>query len=178
MNIKKKQQSLIKNPIFWVVLVVVLVLIAVALEKTGITNFINPVATDGPTPAQQKEESKASAEKKKSLVEQETKADPYTTANPNETSRRIDISAKQEANGTVTVFTKLYGYSDGTCKLDVSNGTKSASQTAESMYQPEYASCAGFSVPIDPLGKGVWTIKLSVSSGSDTKDKTITIEVK
>lgn len=178
MDIKKKQRPLVKKPVFWVVLVIALALLFLILEKAGVTNLINTSAPAGPTPAQLKEETEAAAEKKKDLIKEDTKADPYNAADPNDAERSISISAKQEGNGTVTVFTKLYGYSGGSCKVEISNGTKTTSQTAEAMYQPEYASCAGFSVPIEPLGSGSWTIKLSVTSGGSTKDKTIVFEVK
>lgn len=179
MDIKKKQRPIVRKPIFWVIIVVLLLgTTLVVLEKTGATNFFGAAATSGPTPAEQQQDAEASATKKKALIEDETKADPYNTSDPASSNTSIDISAKQESNGTVTVFTKLYGYSTGTCKLDVTNGTKSTSQTAEAMYQPEYASCAGFTVPISSLGNGNWSIKLNVTTGGITKDKTITLEVK
>lgn len=180
MDIRKKKRPLYRKPIAWVIsLVVLAILLLVSLEALGVTHFFAAKDTTGPTPAQKKEEDATNAAKKKTAVENsDTKADPYQTVDPSKANTSIDLTAKQESNGTVTVFTKLYGYSTGTCKLDVTNGTKTNSQTAEAVYQPEYATCAGFSVPISSLGSGSWSIKLSVTTAGVTKDKTITLEVK
>lgn len=154
-------------------------LVLFALEKSGVTNFINGPATEGPTPAQKEQDTSASAAKKKALIEDtNSKADPYSSSDGSEVNKRVEVSAAQEANNTVTVFTKLYGYSDGSCLLTVTNGTKTTTQTAAAMYQSEFSSCAGFSVPIGPLGKGTWSIKLSVTSADKTQDKSISFEVK
>lgn len=179
MDIQKKKRALYRKPIAWVIaLVVLIVLLLVSLEALGVTHFFTAEETEGPTAAQKKEENEVNAAKKKDAIENtDTKADPYQTTDPSKANTSIDLSAKQESNGTVTVFTKLYGYSTGTCKLDVTNGAKSTSQTAEAMYQPEYASCAGFSVPIPTLGSGNWSIKLSITAAGTTKDKTIRLEV-
>lgn len=178
MIIQKKNRSLFKNPLFWVGALLVIVLLVFGLEKVGITNFVKDTAVQGPTEREKQQDAEAAAAKKKATIEEsETKADPYGTSDAT-SDKSLDLSAKQEANNTVTVFTKLYGYSDGTCTLTVTNGGKTTSQTAEAMYQPEYASCAGFSVPIDTVGRGSWTIKLSVLSAEKTSDKTITFEVK
>lgn len=180
MYIKKKQKSLFSKPVFiGVGIIATLLILAAILEKTGVTNFLNGAGdASGPTSEEKRQEAEASAEKKRSVIEKDTKADPYNESNGASENTSIDLSAKQENNSSVTVFTKLYGYSSGSCRLEITNAGKSSSQTAEAMYQAEYASCAGFSVPIDPLGKGSWVIKLSVVSSGVTKDKTISFEVK
>lgn len=180
MDIRNKKRPLYRKPLAWVMTLIALALVLIiGLETLGVTHLFTARETNGPSPAQKKEKDAANAAKKKSTIEGgDTKADPYQTADPSEVNTSFDLSAKQESNGTVTVFTKLYGYSTGICKLDVTNGTKSTSQTAEAMYQPEYATCAGFSVPISSLGSGSWLIKLSVTNDGVTKDKTITYEVK
>lgn len=89
----------------------------------------------------------------------------------------IDLSAKQEANNSVTVFSKLFNIGSGTCNLTVVNGNNSASQQAEVIYQSEFSTCAGFSIPIAGLGSGTWTITLSVS-GNPVAPTTITFGVR
>lgn len=111
--------------------------------------------------AQQAEDTK----NKKDFVENTEKQSPDTTPpkvpdNPN----NISIQAKDEANGTVTILTKLTNYSDGQCSLKISNGTKQYSADVNVIFQPEYSTCAGFSVPKSQLGSGTWDIRLVVSS--------------
>lgn len=90
----------------------------------------------------------------------------------------IEIKAQKESNGTVTIFTKLFNYSAGTCMLSVTKGSNSLSQTAEIIYQREYSSCAGFSVPIKELGEGTWSIKLKTTSSLGELNKNLDFEVK
>lgn len=135
-----------------------------------------PVVQSGPTPAQQKQQADVYASEKKQAVENPP-ATQTTTPAPVPTSN-ISLSTRQESNGTVTVFTKLAGVSDGTCVLNVTNGSKSTSQTADVIYQPQYSSCAGFSVPISSVGTGTWTLKLSLTTHGTTSSNTITQEIK
>lgn len=161
--------------------VVLLVVVLGALEKMHITNFIKlhkptAVIPSGPTTEQQKQEAAVNAETKQQLVEDEKASSSVTPTSAPSTS--IELSAKEEINKTVTVFTKLPGYSDGTCTLVATNGNKSTSQSAPVMFQPEFSSCAGFSIPISSVGTGTWNLQLSVTSKGATESKTIIFEVK
>lgn len=91
--------------------------------------------------------------------------------------KSIIMTTEQNDNGTLTVFTKLYGYSDGVCTLTIYNG-HSSSQTANVIFQPEYSTCAGFSVNIAEIGPGPWTMSLSVNSGGQSTTKQISVEIK
>ncbi|MBX4191156.1 hypothetical protein KW794_03645 [Candidatus Saccharibacteria bacterium] len=120
-------------------------------------------------------DAKAEAQAKKQFIETGDKADQSsdTDTSPTNSSKITDLTAKQEDNSTVTVFTKLSNDTSGQCLLKVSNGAKSVSKSADIIYQPEFSTCEGFSLPISSLGYGNWTINLS-AAGSN---KTITIEV-
>ncbi len=107
-----------------------------------------------------------------------TNEDTYSRAKPDPKVDNIELSATQDDSNTVTIVAKLYGASDGTCDVAVSNGAKKVSKTAEVIYQPAYSTCAGFSVEKDELGPGTWNIKLVVSSGSNTYSETASVEVK
>lgn len=163
------------------VVLVTLALLLVILEKTRVTNFIklNPepaVTNQGPTPEQKQQAAEADANAKKQLIES---PDP-STSTPNKnpaTENTIDLSTQQEANGTVTVFTKLSGYTSGTCNLNITNGGKTTTQAAAIYYQPEFSSCAGFSVPISSAGSGTWSLTLTVTSNGSSTSKTITAKV-
>jgi hypothetical protein len=89
----------------------------------------------------------------------------------------ISLSARQESNNSVTVVTKLYGYSSGSCQLQVTNGDQTESQSAEVIYQSQYSTCAGFSVPTGKLGAGTWNIKLTTTSEGLVKTKSISFKV-
>ncbi len=135
---------------------------------------------------QAQQEAMVNSDAKKEFVEQET-SPPNQSDNPKAqpapapsapASKNIELTARQEANSTVTVFTKLLNYSEGSCQLQVVNGTKTATQNAAIVYQREFSSCAGFSVPIDPLGKGTWTIRLTTNSAGTSDTKIIALEIK
>jgi hypothetical protein len=169
-----------------------LALLFVALFFTHTFPFRSP-ADD--LAAAQKQEAKLNADNKKSLIEDGGGANadngsPKTSgsenpgnnnaATPTDTqnqSTSIQLSARQEANGSVTVFTKLYGYSAGTCRLEVTNGQATQTQTAEIIYQSQFSTCAGFSVPSDKLGAGTWDIKLTATSEESVKTKSIAFKV-
>lgn len=170
--------------------VLLLGLLLVVLEKKHVTNFVkNPLGsnspsgspTDGPTPDQKAAEDALNAANKQKLIESEAATqnkDPQTKpSTPSASDQSITMSARQESNNTVTVFTKLYNYSSGSCNLTVTNGGQTNTQTATVMYQPEYATCAGFSVPVSGLGSGTWNINLKVISNGATTTKSISFEV-
>lgn len=180
---KNKYQKKSKNNLLLSIagVILALLLLLVVLEKMRVTDFIktHPKKTDtaqGPTPEQKQQEDATSAEAKKQLIENEGSGTPSSATNPTN-NRVIDLSTKQESNNTVTVFTKLAGYSNGSCSLTVQNGSKSTTQTAAVIYQPEFSSCAGFSVPIDSVGKGSWSLTLTVTSNGTSESKTISAGV-
>jgi hypothetical protein len=154
------------------------------LEKRGIINLIHRnsesglAADSGPTPEQQEAAAKVDADNKKNLVETTKPDTTNQTPGTPSTTTSIDLSARSESNGTVTVFTKLYNISTGNCSLTVTNGNNQKVQSASVVYQPEYSSCAGFSVKTSDLGTGNWSITLSLNSNSQVYNKTISYEVK
>lgn len=101
------------------------------------------------------------------------------TNDQNSTSKNASINASQEDETQVTVKTRVTGASSGDCTLRIVNGGKTKNYKAKLMYQPQFSTCAGFSIPISDLGTGVWNISLTVETGQDTlqSDK-ITLEVK
>jgi len=173
-----------RKRLLWVLLVILAITsLLFVLEKTGATNLIstndNPSDISGPTSEEKKEIDAANAEVKKEVVTSDKGAtNSSTTPSTAPTTKSISFYAKQETNNTVTVFTALKGYSDGSCVLTITNSGKTASQSADVIYQAEESICAGFSVPIDQLGSGTWTLKLSVTSDGLTNNKTIEYKVR
>lgn len=151
-------------------------------ELSGITNFfsINQKAAD------QRQEAQTNADAKRDFIENgpgsptSSKESTSSTESTDDNQRKIDLSTRQEEiNNSVTVFTELHNFDSGTCNLTVTNADKTVTQSAGVIYQPEFSSCAGFSIPISQLGKGIWSINLTVSTpNSASVSKTITAEVR
>lgn len=70
----------------------------------------------------------------------------------------------QSANGELVVQTKVIGVSTGTCNLSVTVGAQTVQKSAPIIYQAEYSTCAGFSIPVSELTAGSATLRLSVVS--------------
>ncbi len=158
-------------------LVVAVLLVLVGAVAAGLElrhRRTHTVAQTGPTPAQKKQEADSFAQQKEQAIEHPTTPTP----SPTPTTSTISLSTHQESNGTVTVYTNLGKLADGSCTLTVQNGSATNSQTADVLYQPQYSSCEGFSVPISSVGSGTWTLKLSVTSAGTTVSQTITSEIK
>ncbi len=175
-----------RNSVILVVCSVVLIIAALAiLEKTGVTNFIHANSNgsseiSGPSKAEEAQQTKDSASQKQQYLDG-TKSDPVASGSNTSSASSatsLTLSASQD-NNTVTVLTKIQGVSEGTCSLTITNGTNVSSQTAQIIYQPEFSSCAGFSVITSTLGKGSWNISLSVNSaGGSTLTKSLVLEVR
>lgn len=146
-----------------------------ALEITGVTGFFKQDSSGytGQTQTESEKQAEIEQNDKRDFIEE---SDPSIQPATAETSPSIDLSAKQESDNSVTVLTKLSAVPDGTCTLKISNGSKTYTQTAEVIYQPNFSSCAGFSVNREKLGTGEWIIKVAVTSDV-TIEKTINFKV-
>lgn len=85
----------------------------------------------------------------------------------------ITLSAKTDKD-TVIITTNLSSTPSGSCKLTITGGTTPVTKTAQVIYNPEFSTCAGFSVAKHEVNAPQWTIKLDVSSPDGTQTKTIT----
>jgi hypothetical protein len=175
-----QSSSRLRNKLLWGLLTVLVIGgIFVVLEKTGVTNFIKlhntPTDSSGPTAEQKQQEDAANAEQKQQAIDKGASDNTSSNETP---IKSIDLRAQKAANNSVTVFTTLKGYSDGTCSLTVTSAGKTNSQSAPVIFQQEASICAGFSVPIDQLSNGIWSLNLAVTSNDVTSSKSITYEVK
>lgn len=176
MKYSKTSKKLLNLKLIFVLLGAAVIILAI-LEITGVTNFRHKSTAkvtppNGLTEEQTKQQAAQDLSNKKKSVEQSSDTTPPVTEN------KVEVYAQQESNATVTVFTKLYGYTSGNCTLKITNGTRSTTKQAEIIFQAEYSSCAGFSIPISELGNGVWNITLSGTANQGSFNKTITFEVK
>ncbi|MDQ5963583.1 MAG: hypothetical protein QG629_665 [Patescibacteria group bacterium] len=153
-----------------VALVGVLVVFGVLLflEKTDRLHLFHN--HPGPSKQQQEQEHKANAEKKQSYLDQAYGKNPEqpekgsassgdTTPSPSS----VEISTKQNGS-SVLILAKMQNVPTGTCKLSVTNGSQSIAQSAKIIYQPEFSSCAGFTVPVSGLGTGDWSVVLEAQT--------------
>lgn len=159
-------------------------LLFAGLELTNTINFFGNASKS----TESKEEAQANANKKEEVInspavpvnggsdKEPGNGDNGGQYTPPTNTDAITLEAQQ--NGTeVIVTTKLRGYSDGTCNMSITNGSRSFSASAEVIFQREFASCAGFSVPVSELGAGSWAVSLQVTAGGATQNKTATVEV-
>ena len=152
-----------------------------------------PPLSDEPTPTQKQTQHKTDAATKESLLDNNT---DHNTTNAKDTSQQrttqaqpapvptsakyIELSAEQSGE-TVVVTTKLreQGFSSGQCVLTITSSEQRSEQLAAIIYQPEYSTCAGFSVPARSLPKGAWHISLAVTPlGGKTLTKTLDKEIR
>lgn len=174
------------------VLVIAVLLLAILtltiLEKKDFTHFFanDSSATRGPSKEQEVEQKKAETAQKSEYLDKvynqdgtkektntET-ADATSSAAPSAT---LELNAKQE-DSSVTVLTKMQNVASGTCALTVNNGSNTVTQNAKIIYQPEFSSCAGFSIPIAGTGPGTWAIKILATTNNGSIEQATTIEVK
>lgn len=115
------------------------------------------------------EEEKRAAQEKQDLLDEATDENT-SSATPDETTSSDQTISFQTRNETdeVVITTNLSSISSGTCKLTITADGDTFTQTAPVIYAPEYSSCAGFSVKKSELAGDAWSIRLDVSSGSDT----------
>lgn len=153
---------------------VVLLGVFVVLEKSRVTDLVKLPHPQDERSRQEVQQKKLNEEKKRDYIEN---APEPTPVNPPTDNDNITLTANKEAE-SVTVLTKLKGFAGGSCKLTVFNGASNFSATAEVIYQPDFSSCAGFSVPIAKVGNGTWTITLEATpEGGSALSKTTTLKV-
>ncbi len=162
--------------------ILLVLLVLVTLEKTKVINLFsksadNTTSTE-PTPEQKAAEEQTNADAKQEYLDDAYKDKDDTPVVTQPADATVSITAKQEGS-SVTVLTKIQSVAEGKCALTVTNGTKSATQEAAVIYQPEFSSCAGFGVPVSSLGSGTWAVKLTVTpTGGTAITKSTTLEVK
>ena len=125
-------------------------------------------------PAQQAVDTKDKQEFIENSKNEPSTDSPLNTGNVDES--KVVVTAT-EADGTIIVSTKLYDYSDGTCSLKATNGEKQNVQSAPIIFQPEYSTCAGFSIDQDELGAGNWAIELTSTSKGQSVTKKVSLDV-
>ena len=145
------------------------------------TNTDSSTPTDSETAIEETTDETQTTEEEKTDPSKGEEEPQKPSANDNKpstpVSRKLSVSTQNETDGTVTVFTKIYGIPSGTCTLTASNGARSVTERAEVMYQPEHSTCAGFSIAKSRLGSGTWNIRLVVSYDGSVYTKEVKAKV-
>lgn len=178
---KQKMKKKINHRLWIFAGLVLLALLIFSLKWSGVIDNSQPSDTatnNTPTTEQKQAESQADANVKKTFIEgQNSKTEEPSTSQQQTGSASLELSATRDNSTAVTVISKLHNIGAGSCTLVTTNGQKQDKQTAEIIYQPEYSTCAGFSIPVSELGNGNWTIVLTVNSNGQVYSKTINFNV-
>lgn len=173
MRIQKKKLSKKHILVTSIVFVAVAFLSVFALDKLGIISIVPkdkvPDIAKEPTLQEKKSEEKNNQDTKDSFLDtskddQKKSVEKSKPAPVPVNNNSIELSANKDGSN-VTIIAKLkeQGYSQGKCLLIITANGKKYSQEVEIIYQPEYSTCAGFSVPISSVSNGSWDISLSVT---------------
>lgn len=176
-----------RNKIWMIVLITLLLFgVVLVLEKNHIINLLDKTGPQsGPTKKQQAQEAQENAQDKQQFLDSSTN-DKSTSSTPSATSTpsqaqsagQLTISASQSGS-SVTVLSRIQNIESGTCKLTITVNNISTSQTADLIYQPEFSSCAGFSIPVSSVGTGTWNIEVVVQpSEGASLTKSVILEAK
>lgn len=157
----------------------ILTLITAALCLVGVFFLTkrqpaDPVLNEGSSDEQTQQDTNINDQKKEDLI----KSPSTVQDSPKDTSSKgPEVSARQETDGSVTITSKLFGVSGGKCNLSMTKGVTTVTKTADIIYQPEFSTCAGFSIPSSELTNGEWAITLSVISNDKNVSTTTTVQV-
>lgn len=142
-----------------------LVVLAVGAELAGLTNFYTRSAeqADNQSTSEPKDIYTPATEQEQKQVEQ-SKTNPENPK-PQPTplpDKKVVIASAEQSGGKLVVMTELYGVGWQECELLVSKGSEQIKKTTEVLYQAEFSTCMGFSVPVNELGSsGDWQVKLT-----------------
>jgi cytoskeletal protein RodZ len=169
---------------FIIIVFIVLVLGAICFIALHYYPRAKPsdTTTNGPTKEEVVLQEKTASQQKEAFLDKTANTTTPTPGLPPTSSNSVSAIASMTAakqDQTVIILTKLQNVSAGTCTLTIKNGARSSTVSANVMYQPEFSSCSGFSVPVSSVGVGSWDITLTVSpsSGGASLEKTIKLQV-
>ena len=154
------------------IIFLILILLTVALSFVLINAYDK---TPKPKNGYTKEQAESDRTKKNSVLDGGNSSN--NSNNTGNNKGKISLNPRQEG-ANVVLLTRLDGYGSGKCNLTVSNGARNYTSEAEVIYQSEYSTCAGFTIPVEKLGTGKWLIGLSLDTGGITNSQSIELEVK
>lgn len=127
-----------------------------------------------------KEQVKAGEQTKKQSVDSAIKpTNSDSSDQPSSgSSLKTEITAASVQGGTLYIRNSINGiYQDGTCTLTLTKGSSVITQTAGIQPLPQSSTCRGFNVTTSQLSSGTWTIKITVTIGSQSATATGSVAV-
>jgi hypothetical protein len=155
-------------------IITVLILILVGMVVSCIFLFFPKQKSDMPLDSNSNNVNQTSSQS--DSKQDAVKTDNSSTKTPLPEDNNLILEAHKETDGSMTVITKLKNVSDGTCQLTVTGQLGTTVYNAPVIFQPEYSSCEGFSVPIAQGDSGSWKISLKVTSNGTSATKTISVD--
>jgi len=153
--------------------------IAVALLCAGAYftfKYFQGTSGDASKPSKNSQETKDSLNSKQNLIENPDSQDAPST--PQADASSVTITSSQTSTD-VTIFTKLSNIASGSCTIQITNGSKTYTNTVPIIYQSEFSSCAGFTVSkTSANGPGTWSVTLKITNDQINITKTTTVEVR
>lgn len=156
------------------ILVIIAIIVLAAISGTATAYFVHKSnsSTSTGTNSENSSDNNTSGESsnpgldpgsKEEFLDNESGNENSGATPPSFNSDNIIIESSQ-SNSSVTILAKMTGFTgSGTCTLKVTKGPATVSESAEIIYQPEYSTCAGFSIDKNRLSPGTWSLSLSVS---------------
>lgn len=162
---KRKNTSTTKKPIAVIAIMLMITCLTIGCWWYLHTHDIAKQPST-PTPEQILAEKRTDAATKQEYIENSGKGsvNPVTVTPPTSPSSLV-LNALTSGDDVV-ITSKVTDYPNGTCSLTITNGEKTRSYSAPVLYQPEYSSCQGFSIPKTDLGSGTWSFTLTITSSS------------
>lgn len=142
-------------------------------------------SNNGPTSSSASDKEKDSQKKQEAIHKQEfldSESKDGEVAPPSQhqiTDESISLD-KYESSTSLSIVTKITGFSgEGSCKITLSSsGKDTIYESAKILYQPEFSSCEGFSIPKSKLSAGDWLINLTLTINGTDFNKTTSHSIK
>lgn len=170
-----KQKRFALNTKKYLLAGVLVALVVVTIFVLEATKVIHIFGNNKQFTTDQKKEASTEARTKRAFTS-DTKGSSSDTPGTAPTPSDITVTA-QESDGNVTIMTQLIGYSGGTCKLTIANGSKTFSKSVDIIYQSQFSTCAGYSIPVSQLGAGDWSISITATTGDVSQVGTASLRV-
>lgn len=167
-----------KNKTKKTLLIIAAFLVLLALCALAVYTFVTWKNNPQPSSNTPSTNQQTDASKKSDAANSDKSTSSSTSTPPTPQSDNIKMSTYLDGSGNIIVTTKLYGITDGKCTLTALSGDgASTSYTADVIYQAEYSTCAGFSVPTKQV-KGSWKLDLTVESNnvSATQESSVSVQ--
>jgi hypothetical protein len=137
---------------------------------------VNKVNSSPPTD----EQVQAGTEAKRQTVENNEITKPDGTDGKTSQQIAATITSANQNGSSVTIRTLITGSvsSSTSCSLTVTNDATSITKTAAAQSLASSATCQGFDIPVSELGAGMWSIQLTVTSGTQSTAASTSLIVK